>query len=72
MYDSQALAGYASGAFREEEFHRKVTSLGCAHPFPISWTNIPITSEYLGEAEDEEASMRIKAWPVMLPSQIAP
>ena len=67
---SQVLAGYSSRALCEEEFHRNAASVGVARPIPVSWINIPVVSETLGE--DDEEVMKIQSWPIMLPSDIVP
>ena len=66
IYDSDLLSGYPSRALREDEFHARVRKTTLSHPFEISYANIPARVETPGEPD----AIKIKSWPLILPSSI--
>ena len=69
MYESANLAGYASRALREDEFHRKAQELGCAFGCEISWAPIPALLET--DENDDDYKVAVVSWPLLLPSSLA-
>ena len=67
IYESEVLSGYPSRALREDEFHARIArNTKLSHAFEISYANIPTRVQTPGE----EDSVKIKSWPLILPSTI--